>query len=75
MTRFQTFRANAAKIATGAGVLVLSAQSHAAGLDDVFDAVDLSTVATKVGALAVAIVGIALVVKGPSIVKRIIARI
>jgi len=40
-----------------------------------FDSVDLSDVSTKIMALAVTIVGIALVIKGPSIVKRLIAKI
>ncbi|KGG88611.1 membrane protein [Comamonas thiooxydans] len=44
-------------------------------MDDLFAEVDLSGIATKVTALAVVIVGIALVMKGPAIVKRIIAKI
>lgn len=59
--------------ATGAAMAMTA--SHAAGMDDLFDAVDVSGIATKVTALAVVIVGIALVMKGPSVVKRIIAKI
>ncbi|WP_213360900.1 hypothetical protein [Brachymonas denitrificans] len=44
-------------------------------LDTVFGAIDLSGLETKVGALAVAIVGIALVMKGPDIAKRIISKV
>lgn len=52
-----------------------SVASHAAGIDDLFDAVDLSGVAAKITALGIIIVGIAFVMKGPSIVKRIISKI
>ena len=59
----------------GAKVVAASASSHAAGLDDLFDAIDLSGVSVKVLALGVVIVGIALYMKGPAIVKRIIAKV
>lgn len=55
--------------------MVAATSAHAAGIDDLFAEVDLSGIATKVTALAVIIVGIALVMKGPAIVKRIIAKI
>ena len=61
--------------AAAAGMAMAVSASHAAGMDDLFDAVDVSGMATKVTALAVVIVGIALVMKGPSVVKRIIAKI
>lgn len=61
--------------AAAAGMAMAVTASHAAGIDDLFDAVDVSGIATKVTALAVVIVGIALVMKGPSVVKRIIAKI
>lgn len=61
--------------AAAAGMTMAVTASHAAGIDDLFDAVDVSGIATKVTALAVVIVGIALVMKGPSVVKRIIAKI
>lgn len=61
--------------AAAAGMAMAVSASHAAGIDDLFDAVDVSGIATKVTALAVVIVGIALVMKGPSVVKRIIAKI
>lgn len=64
-----------AKIVAATGTAMAVTASHAAGMDDLFDAVDVSSVATKVTALAVVIVGIALVMKGPSVVKRIIAKI
>ena len=76
---FQNTRALAqkygSKLAVAGTMAVVAAQSHAAGIDDLFDEVDLSGIATKITALAVVIVGIALVIKGPSIVKRIISKI
>ena len=64
-----------AKIAAASLFLGAAVQSHAAGLDDLFDSVDLSGTGAKIAALAVLIVGIAFTLKGPSIVKRIIAKI
>lgn len=61
--------------AAAAGMAMAVSASHAAGIDDLFDAVDISGIATKATALCVVIVGIALVMKGPSVVKRIIAKI
>jgi len=76
---FQQTRAIArkfgAKAVAATGMAMAVTASHAAGMDDLFDAVDVSSVSTKVTALAVVIVGIALVMKGPSVVKRIIAKI
>lgn len=51
------------------------AQATGGGIDDALDAVDLTGIATKVGAAAVVIVGIALVFKGPSLAKRIISKV
>jgi hypothetical protein len=61
----------------GAGALAVAgiASAQSTDVSTLFDSVDLSGVATKVMALAVTIVGIALVIKGPSIVKRLIAKI
>lgn len=64
-----------AKVVAGSAGSLAFMSAHAAGLDDLFAEVDLSGIATKVTALAVVIVGIALVMKGPAIVKRIIAKI
>lgn len=63
------------KAAAAGTALMVSGMTHAAGIDDLFDAVDLSTTATKISALALVIVGIALVIKGPTIVKRIISKV
>ena len=64
-----------AKVVAGSAGALAVASSHAAGLDDLFDAIDLSGVSVKVLALGVVIVGIALYMKGPAIVKRIIAKV
>lgn len=64
-----------AKVVAGSAGSLAFMSAHAAGIDDLFAEVDLSGIATKVTALAVVIVGIALVMKGPAIVKRIIAKI
>ncbi|MFC4922561.1 MULTISPECIES: hypothetical protein [Delftia] len=61
--------------AAAAGMAMAVTASHAAGMDDLLDSIDLSGIATKIGAIALVIVGIALVMKGPSVVKRIIAKI
>ena len=66
---------NALRASVATGAALMAVQSHAAGIDDLFAEVDIAGIAAKVTALAVVIVGIAMVVKGPSIVKRIIAKI
>ena len=68
-------RARSVQAALAVAAMVAASGAHAAGIDDLFAEVDLSGIATKVTALAVLIVGIALVMKGPAIVKRIIAKI
>ena len=58
------------KITVAAGLAMasgLSMAQTATGFDAVLDAIDLSGVATKVGALAVVVVGIALVFKAPTL--------
>lgn len=76
---FQQTRAIArkfgAKAVAATGMAMAVTASHAAGMDDLFDAVDISGIAAKATALCLVIVGIALVMKGPSVVKRIIAKI
>jgi len=54
---------------------VASAQTTGTDISSLFDSVDLSGISAKVMALAVTIVGIALVIKGPTIVKRLIAKL
>lgn len=59
-----------------AGVLVAGSAAHAAGspMDDIFAAVSFAGVATFVGVAGVAIVGIALAMKGISLAKRAISK-
>lgn len=82
MKRFARFStATRDTYAKVAAVLVLalagvSAHAQAAtGIDAMLDAVDLSGIATKVGAAGLVIVGIALVFKGPALAKRIISKV
>lgn len=70
----RALRARSTQAALAVGAMVAATSAHAS-IDDLFAEVDLSGIATKVTALAVIIVGIALVMKGPAIVKRIIAKI
>jgi hypothetical protein len=58
-------------------LLLAFGSAHAADNDigALFDSIDLSSIASKAMAVAVVIVGIALVIKGPAIVKRLIAKI
>ena len=78
MKPFNIARKYGAKIATAATLSAGTVMAHAAdstGYGAVLDSIDLSGVATKVGALAIVIVGIALVFKGPDIAKRIIRKV
>ena len=77
MKLFNQARKYGAKIAAvGASTLAMVSTSHAAGaFDDILDAVDLSGIAIKIGALAVVVVTIALVFKGPDLAKRIIRKV
>lgn len=52
-----------------------SAQTTSSGLDQFFDAIDLSGVNAKVVAAGLLIVGIALVFKGPDLAKRVIRKV
>lgn len=61
-------------LATGAMLMSRGAMA-ADGITAAIAAVDLSGVATAVGALALVVVAIALVFKGPVIAKRIISKV
>ena len=67
-------RAHGARIVAGASTLALTglaqAQSATTPFDSLFAAVDFSSVASKVGVMGVAIIGIALAYKGIDLVKR-----
>jgi len=78
---FNSFKALAVRnaqraAAVGAMALASSAAfAQSTGVESLFDSVDLSGISAKILALGLLIVGIALILKGPSIVKRIIAKI
>lgn len=55
--------------------MMVAASAHAGPIDTLLDAIDISGVSAKVTAVATVIVGIALVMKGPVIAKRLISRI
>lgn len=65
-------RLAAIAIATGATV---SAHAADTAFDTIMAGVDLSSVATKVGATMLVVVGIALAFKGGDIVKRVIRKV
>lgn len=67
-----------ARLATVAAAGLASVNAFAVGGDGItaaLDAVDLSGVATAVGAIALVVVAIALVFKGPDIAKRVIRKV
>lgn len=66
----------AALVALGSmNVAAFAQAAGGSGIDAALDAVDLSSIATKVGAAGLLIVGIALVFKGPALAKRIISKV
>lgn len=71
-------RRNMARVGTVGAIALVNGVAHAqttTGIDSLFDAIDLSGLSTKILALCALIVTIAFVLKGPSIVKRVIAKI
>jgi len=70
---FSSVRGRAAALVAVASAIAY-APAQAAGIDALFEEVDLSGVALKIAALSVVIVGIAMTLKGPDIVKRIIKK-
>lgn len=67
------------RVFVGTGLLassmIASAQTTPTGIDSILDAVDLSGISTKVVAMGLLIVGIALVFKGPDLAKRVIRKV
>jgi len=74
-TAFNKTRNLALVAATG----MLAASAHAAAGDnpllDVLDSIDITGISAALGVIALAIVGIALVFKGPDLGKRVIRKI
>lgn len=67
-----------AKVGTAAGALVLSGAAMAQAtspIDTILDSVSLDGISAKLVALALLVVGIALVFKGPDLAKRIIRKV
>ena len=66
------------KVAAATAVMAASSAAMAqtsTGIDAVFDAISRDGISTKMVAFGVAIVGIALVLKGPDLAKRIIRKV
>lgn len=57
------------------GGIVLASSAHAAGMDDILDEIDVSGIATKVGSIALVVVGVYLTIQGISVAKRIISKV
>ncbi|MOA25847.1 hypothetical protein D3C78_1465970 [compost metagenome] len=75
---FKTARKYGSKVVAAVGALTLSAAAFAQAsspIDSILDAVSLDGISTKLIALALVVVGIALVFKGPSLAKRIISKV
>jgi hypothetical protein len=74
---FNTARKYGSKAVAAVGALTLSAAAMAqdSAIDSILGAVSLDGIAVKLTALAVIVVGIALVFKGPALAKRIISKV
>lgn len=74
---FNTARKYGSKLAVAAGAMTLSAAALAqdSSIGTILDAVSLDGISTKLAALALVVVGIALVFKGPTLAKRIISKV
>lgn len=78
MPVFNTARKFGYKALAAAGAMTLSAAAFAQAtspIDTILDGVSLDGIAVKLTALAVLVVGIALVFKGPALAKRIISKV
>lgn len=74
---FQAIKNKAAQLSTAAGLAILSMSSaRAAGpIDDLFGAIDLTTVAAAVLAVGLLVVGIAMSFKGIDLSKRAVRKV
>ena len=77
MKLFKQAQKYGARVSTAAGVALLSISSaHAAGpIDDLFGAIDLTTVAAAVLAVGLLVVGIAMSFKGIDLSKRAVRKV
>jgi hypothetical protein len=75
MKLFKQAQKYGAKVATGAGVLAMTAAAHAGPIDDLFAEIDLTTVAAAVLAIGLLVVGIAMSFKGIDLSKRAVRKV
>lgn len=66
---------NFAKAGGGAALAFAGSAARASGFDDIMDAVDLGSVATKIIAVGLIVVGIYLAMQGISVAKRVISKV
>lgn len=66
---------NFAKAGGGAALAVAGSAARASGFDDIMDGVDLGSVATKIIAVGLIVVGIYLAMQGISVAKRVISKV
>lgn len=64
-----------AKASVAAVVAVAGASAHAGPFDDIMDGIDLGSVATKIVAVGIIVVGIYLAMQGISVAKRVISKV
>lgn len=77
MKPFNIMNRYGAKIAAAGVALSLSgaAMAQSTGMDAILDAVGLGSIEAKISALALIVVAVALVFKGPDLAKRIIRKV
>jgi hypothetical protein len=64
-----------AKAAVATLLATAGASAHAGPFDDIMDAIDLGSVATKIVAMGVIVVGVYLAMQGISVAKRVISKV
>ncbi len=69
------YGAKAAAMGTGLVLAPMAMAQSTTPIDTILDAVSLDGISTKLVALGVLVVGIALVFKGPDLAKRIIRKV
>ncbi len=66
---------NAVRAGVAAGLALAGSASHAAGFDDILDAISISSFDTKIIAVGLVVVGIYLTMQGITVAKRVISKI
>lgn len=72
---FQAIKNKAAQLTAVAGLAIMSVSAHAGPIDDLFGAIDLTTVAAAVLAVGLLVVGIAMSFKGIDLSKRAVRKV